>query len=183
MYLKHIFNRSKWKRGRQEPNCLGSWCLCVLNAVVRWVRRCKPRSLFKEGLDVKTWRVWSENSLKLTAFPWSASVAEPHWLRTHPSWVARWYTGKQSDCQCRRCKRHRFDPWIGKIPCSCLENPMDRNLVGYSPWGQKELDTTKWLTFSVFWLLDNWFVPSILISWLTENKFSVSLDFFNLPAQ
>ena len=37
-----------------------------------------------------------------------------------------------SFCQCRR---HGFDPWVGKIPCrrewppahcSCLENPMDR---------------------------------------------------------
>ena len=37
--------------------------------------------------------------------------------------------------QCRRLKRCRFDPWIGKIPgggngnliqYSCLENPMDR---------------------------------------------------------
>ena len=26
---------------------------------------------------------------------------------------------------------------------SCLENPMDRVLVGYSPWGCKESDTTK----------------------------------------
>ena len=24
---------------------------------------------------------------------------------------------------------------------SCLENSMDRSLVGYSPWGRKELDT------------------------------------------
>ena len=31
---------------------------------------------------------------------------------------------------------------------SCLENPMDRRkLVGYSPWGPKELDTTEWLHF------------------------------------
>ena len=26
---------------------------------------------------------------------------------------------------------------------SCLENSMERSLVGYSPWGHKELDTTK----------------------------------------
>ena len=27
---------------------------------------------------------------------------------------------------------------------SCLEKPMDRgDLVGYSPWGRKELDTTE----------------------------------------
>ena len=26
---------------------------------------------------------------------------------------------------------------------SCLENPLDRSLVGYSSWGLKELDMTK----------------------------------------
>ena len=44
-------------------------------------------------------------------------------------------SGKELACQCRRRKRRRFDPWIGKIPwrrhgkplqCSGLENPMDR---------------------------------------------------------
>ena len=43
-----------------------------------------------------------------------------------------WLRGIESGCQCRR---HRFDPWVRKIPwrrdsnplqCSCLENPMDR---------------------------------------------------------
>ena len=24
-------------------------------------------------------------------------------------------SGKEPTCQCRRCKRHRFDPWVGKI--------------------------------------------------------------------
>ena len=28
---------------------------------------------------------------------------------------------------------------------SCLENPMDRSLAGYSPWGCKESDTTEQL--------------------------------------
>ena len=46
-----------------------------------------------------------------------------------------WCIGKESACQCRRCRRHRLNPWVGKIPwkreCnplqySCLENPMDR---------------------------------------------------------
>ena len=26
-------------------------------------------------------------------------------------------SGKEPTCQCRRHKRHGFDPWIGKIPC------------------------------------------------------------------
>ena len=43
--------------------------------------------------------------------------------------------GKEPACQCRRCKRCGFDPWVGKTPggghgnpfqYSCLENPMDR---------------------------------------------------------
>ena len=25
-------------------------------------------------------------------------------------------SGKEPTCQCRRCKRHSFDSWIGKIP-------------------------------------------------------------------
>jgi len=25
--------------------------------------------------------------------------------------------GKEPACQCRRCKRCGFDPWVGKIPC------------------------------------------------------------------
>ena len=29
---------------------------------------------------------------------------------------------------------------------SCLENPIDRSLVGYSPWSCKESDTTEWLS-------------------------------------
>ena len=44
-------------------------------------------------------------------------------------------SGKEPACQCRRHKRHGFDPWVGKIPWrrhgnplqySCPENPMDR---------------------------------------------------------
>ena len=44
-------------------------------------------------------------------------------------------SGKESSCQCRRHKRHRFDPESGRSPgeghgnplqYSCLENCMDR---------------------------------------------------------
>ena len=59
-------------------------------------------------------------------------------------------SGWESTLQCRG---HGFDPWAGKIPWrkwqptpgfSCLENPHgQRSLVGYSPQGRKESDTTK----------------------------------------
>ena len=30
-------------------------------------------------------------------------------------YIPGWLGGKESACQCRRCERHRFDPWVGKI--------------------------------------------------------------------
>ena len=57
-----------------------------------------------------------------------------------------WRCGKESTCQ---CKRHRFDPWVRKIPWRRKELPTpeflprkshgQRNLVGYSPWGCKRV--------------------------------------------
>ena len=29
-----------------------------------------------------------------------------------------WHNGKESACQCRKHKRHGFNPWVGKIPYS-----------------------------------------------------------------
>ena len=57
--------------------------------------------------------------------------------------------GKESTCQCRRWKRHEFDPWVGKMPWNRKEQPTpvflpgkfhrERSLTGYSPWNHKEL--------------------------------------------
>ena len=33
---------------------------------------------------------------------------------------------KEPACQCRRPKRFRFDPWVGPLQYSCLENSSDR---------------------------------------------------------
>ena len=47
----------------------------------------------------------------------------------------RWLSGKETACWCRRCRGHRFNPRVGKIPwrrgwqptpVSCLGNPTDR---------------------------------------------------------
>ena len=61
--------------------------------------------------------------------------------------------GKESACQWKRCKRQGFYPWVWKIPWSRKQKPTpaflpgkfqgQRSLVGYSPWVQKELDTTE----------------------------------------
>ena len=58
-------------------------------------------------------------------------------------------SGKGPSCHCRRLG---FDPQVGKIPWRRKWQPTpafstgkfyeQRDLVGYSPWGQKESDMT-----------------------------------------
>ena len=62
-------------------------------------------------------------------------------------------SGKEPTCQHRRCKRCRFNPWVGKIPCMKKWQPTpiilsgkshgQWSLVGYSPYSWKESDTTE----------------------------------------
>ena len=46
--------------------------------------------------------------------------------------VPRWYSIKDSACQCRRCKRCRFNPWVGKIPSRRKWHPTPVFLPGNS---------------------------------------------------
>ena len=67
--------------------------------------------------------------------------------------LLRWCSGKESTCQCKRYKRHKFDSWAGKIPWRKKWQPTpgflsgeshgQRSLGGYSPWGRKESDVTE----------------------------------------
>ena len=64
--------------------------------------------------------------------------------------LPRWLSGRQSACQCRRC---RFKPWVGKISWKRKWQPTpiflsgkyhrQRRLEGYSLWGHKESDMTE----------------------------------------
>ena len=62
-------------------------------------------------------------------------------------------SGKEPACQSRRCRRHGFDPWVRKTPRRRKWQPTppvfpggshgQRSLVGYSPQGRKESDTSE----------------------------------------
>ena len=43
-------------------------------------------------------------------------------------------SGEEPTCQCRRRKRCRFNPWIGKIPWSRKEQLTPVSLPGKTPW-------------------------------------------------
>ena len=64
--------------------------------------------------------------------------------------------GKESACQCRKCKRLWFDSWAQKVPWrrAWQATPVflpekchgQRSLGGYSPGCHKESDVTEWLS-------------------------------------
>ena len=68
--------------------------------------------------------------------------------RGFPRWLSRWRN-------CLQCRRHKFDPQVGKIRQRRKWQPTpvflpgefhgQRSLAGYSPWGHKELEMTKQL--------------------------------------
>ena len=73
-------------------------------------------------------------------------------------------SGKESACQCRRCRRYGFDAWVGKILWrrKCQPSTVffpgrfhgQRSQAGYSPFGCKESDMTEWL--SMHTCMDYW---------------------------
>ena len=70
-------------------------------------------------------------------------------------------SGKEPACQCRRYKRCKLNPWVGKIPWRRAWQPTpvflpgeshgQRSLVGYSPQGCKESDMTEKQLSMHFW--------------------------------
>ena len=94
-------------------------------------------------------------SVKSSPDGWFTEVWSPASLG-----LPRWLGGKESACQCRR---HGFDPWVGKIPWRRVWQPTpvfwpgeshgQRCLVGYSPQDCKELDTTEHQRTDAFELL------------------------------
>ena len=98
-----------------------------------------------------------------------------------------WFSDKESTCQCRR---HAFNPWVGKIPWSrkwqptpvwvCLGNPMDRRAWQATVHGvTKEVDRTEQLNSNTVtlwgrnpielvyphsirnWFMGNWFIELV----------------------
>ena len=90
----------------------------------------------------------------------------PSWLHTFDAilllykqvnWASvLWLSGKESTCQCRKLRGHRFDSWVRKIPWRRKWQPIavflpgkshgQRSVVGYRPWGSKESDMTEHIT-------------------------------------
>ena len=71
-------------------------------------------------------------------------------------------SGKEPAYQCRRFRRHGFNPWVKKVLCRRKRQPTpvflpgkfhgQRNLVGFSPYSWIWSDTTEGLTCPIDFL-------------------------------
>ena len=78
-----------------------------------------------------------QKALWLPAFPWGAS-------------------GKESTCQYRGCKRHRFGAWVGKIPWQPSPVFLPGKFHGQEPGGLQSIGSQSW-TWPTDRLTDNGF--------------------------
>ena len=100
--------------------------------------------------------------------------------------------GKESTCQYMRHRRHRFYPWVGKIPWKKTWQPTpvflpgeshgQRSLVGYSAKGAKSRIQLKWLSPPTYIFMHthtytNGILPSNIKEW--NNPYDLGQCFLN----
>ena len=100
------------------------------------------------------WRSWMKEATKMVG-AWVRAFMIIH-QTAHLFGLLCGRGGKEPTCQCRRCKRYGFNPWLRKIPWRRKWQPTpvllpekshgQKSLVGYSPWGHKESNMTEWLS-------------------------------------
>ena len=108
-------------------------------------------------------------------FAYARVMILPSWVTSLLTALSRWCIGRESTCQCRSCRGHEFDSWVGKIPgegngnplqYSCLRNPIDRGAWWAAVHGVTKVQT--WLS--------NWAHISTCfcskITWLENNLYS-----------
>ena len=129
------------------------WCVYVRVSLEEFTEIGKKKK--KGCLMERRLTFHSMSLLYLLSFP-SCACYPPlytHW--SFPGDTSGTSTSGTS-CQCRRHNRLEFDPWVRKIPWSRKWQPMSvflpgkyhgqRSLVGCSPWGYKESETTERLS-------------------------------------
>ena len=84
--------------------------------------------------------------------PWDCSISGLPGHCSRYCWLPRQHSGQGFACQCRRCKRHGFNPWVGKISWEEKMATGSKSLAWRIPWAEdpgglqsgvcKELDIT-----------------------------------------
>ena len=152
---------------RWSSNSLATWCkeLTHLKRPSCWeilrVGEGDDRGWdgWMASLNQRTWIWVSSGNWQWTGKP--GVLQSLGWQRVIHDWATElkvwiiyrthfwWPSGKESTCQHKRRRRHRFDPWVRKIPWTRKRQPSlvllpgrsheQRSLEGYSPWGHKRV--------------------------------------------
>ena len=95
--------------------------------------------------DSCSWSQWCHPAISSSVVPFSSCLQSLPASESFP--VSQLFacsaSGKEPACQCRSCKRHKFDSWVRKISWKRAWKPTpvflpweshgQRSLVGYSP--------------------------------------------------
>ena len=148
-----------WALRRSLPCVLSSWFRASSTRVLP-PQRHNPSGRGLEQRDHLWWCTWSRTSLhKTVATNQTRSLSHAVWRVQRKRWsflliplchgLPKWLSGEEPACQCRRCRRHGFNPWIRKIPWRRKRQPTpiflpgkshgQRSLTDYSPWGDKRI--------------------------------------------
>ena len=143
---------------RSPSKCLtwndgGFWAL--FTGVV-WTFRCQQRGSSPGGpwptVGYKSPSGGQRIHLGIQSFPWAYPVIDMQFVNFH-SWPRLFRVVEDPPANAGDIRDAGSIPGSGRFPgrghgnplqYSCLENPHEqRSLVGYSPWGRKELDMTE----------------------------------------
>ena len=143
----------------QQLGLLHFQCEGTGNCMIGELRSCKPWRAAKKksclGLCLPFWIVFNCIPGPCFVYPFTDH------LKGFPGGSS----GKETAWKCRRHKRLRFDPWVGKITCwrqwqltlvfLAGESHGQRSLVGYSPQGSKESDMTEMTAHVHAWTFES----------------------------
>ena len=132
------------------------------------------------------WGKWPLIFYRVNAgLPWKQSLLEGSLFIWEVVSPMDFPGGSDSKRVCLQCRRPGFNPWVGKIPWRRKWQPIpvflpgkshgQRSLVGYSPWGHEELDTTEQLHFHRVevrecgeWRRKSWFKSIVMVSFTNQ---------------
>ena len=115
-------------------------------------------------MNVMRWtyrELWNVQSLADYS-PWGCKRVGHNFLVVARRWnwklvqawsgLLRWHSGKETCCQCRRCKRCQFDPELGRSPGEGNGNPLQYSCLGNSMAGGAWRATVHGTAKSQTWL-------------------------------
>ena len=117
---------------------------------------------YQDGIEGFSWKTWVGPVVPLPS--WGILHNSNDVYRIGDTGFPDGASDKESTCWCRRHERCALDPWVWKIawrrkwqPTPVFlpgESRRQMSLVGYSPWGHKESDTTEWLNTGDVYIRD-----------------------------